>query len=156
MKAISKRKVIEAIRKELEKSIDLSELGRKTANTDAIESEGRMQTRYGSAKEESQNLEAAYQKKKAVLEVQIQVLCGIEANIPSTTVRSGCLVDLDCSGGTQCVFISPIGGIDVVVEDTMITAISLTTPLSKIILRKKVGDQMMLPNGERATISRIE
>ncbi len=159
MKTIAKKKIIEAIRTELQKSINLSEVGRKTANTDAIEAEGRMQTRYGSAKEESQSLEAAYAKKKSLLESQIRALDRIEettANKIPDVVRGGCVVYLSCPEHSLCVFVSSIGGVEVSVEGIAIITVNLVAPLSRAILGKKVGDQIKLPDGDTATILKIE
>ena len=153
---MNKRVIIAELLTKLESSLRTSERGRKSANTDAIEAEGRMQTRYGSAKEESQLLEAAFAGRIAKVASEIETLRRIDpADGPSRVVRPCSLVTLKIAELSENYFLLPTGGYEIVADGQSVTVVSFQSPIARLLMGKSKGDALILPTGEHATIYEI-
>src|SRR3989338_3885116 len=118
------------------------------ARQDAINAEGRMQTRYGSEKEESGYLADGLNLRRNEVEQGLSTLLALQLPENPSKVMSGSLVSIRDGSEVEYYFILPYGGGESIETDQgEVTVINPTAPIAKLMLNKKVGEQFPFRRG---------
>ena len=119
-----------------------SKISAERTRQDAINAEGRMQTRYGSEKEETGYLADGLKQRNRDILKGIELLRALPLPQSPQRVERGCLVRIaDEQGEANDYFVLPYGGGESIsTEHGEITVLSPTAPLGRVILNKTKGD----------------
>lgn len=147
---MQKKEVVQNIIQSLQDVLTRAQKGRQTAHDDMIEAESAMQTRYGSAKEESEMLALSLGKYCETIRTMVTDLKNLQtdngASVFKVTIGSIIYVYFDHSGAEEIFILLPSGGGTTVETDIgNVTAITPSSPLGKSLLGKQCGDSVSLP-----------
>lgn len=133
-----------------------ADTARRVSVDDAIEAEGAMQSRYSTFKEESQYLAGGQMKRSLEIKDAIAAVNSLLINPIKTgdQITLGSLVTIKCANLEECrryLIVPELAGGFVLnhqVIEGEITTTSSQSPLGKILLKKEVGDQVLIPSGK--------
>lgn len=139
-----KQQVLQQLIQQLERTSGIVAKAAERTRQEAITAEGRMQTRYGSEKEETGYLADGLSQRNQEIQKGIDLLRSFTLPQISHRVERGCLVRLaDERGEPNDYFILPYGGGEsLATEYGEITVLSPTAPLGRLILNKTKGDRL--------------
>jgi transcription elongation GreA/GreB family factor len=137
-----KPQLLQQLITQLERNAGLISRAAENVRQDVINAEGRMQTRYGSEKEETGYLADGLSQRNQEILRGLDVLKAMPLPQSPQKVERGCLVRLNDGHENSDYFILPYGGGESLpTEHGEVTIISTTAPLSKAMLSKSKGEQ---------------
>lgn len=159
-----KKTIIEHVLSELERERLRNQEAFKSANAEANQAEGAMQSRFSTFKEEAQDLASAYAKRMNELGVLIvnlhRMLNDSRVHLSSVGVNSLVRTEKSLGGGVVCYYLilPQKGGYSFFNSDDSsdICVLNKESPFAKILLGKQVGEVVLLPDGEKYRITKIQ
>lgn len=148
--------VVEKVLERMNHDEEQTDLQMRTTRQLAIDSPGRMQSRYDSTKQELSYLVDSYQNRLSDIKKEKSVLENFKIVPAGEEIKTGDMVELDTGSTRQFYLILPYGG-GVVTEVPNFGGVTVITPLSplgKILLGKIVGDSVVC-NGKEFKIMQI-
>lgn len=136
-----KRLIIEKLVSQLEQKTQIIAKAAENARQDSIVAEGRMQTRYGSEKEESGYLADGLMMRRNSVEQGIGVLSKLQLPENPERVTSGTLVRVREGSDLSYYFVLPYGGGETLeINGGEITILSPVSPIAKAMVNKRRGE----------------
>ena len=131
----------------LQKIVSITQVEQDTQQI-ANEAEGAMQTRYGSTKEEAQELKNGYSVKRMQTEGLIQEIQRnkIHWTKKKESIQIGTLCKLQIKDQYNYFLILPFGGITVILENKKIFVLAQDAPVAKLLIGKKENDEIIFNN----------
>ncbi|MEK7478061.1 MAG: GreA/GreB family elongation factor [Patescibacteria group bacterium] len=141
--------LLKQIESKLEDEIVAAERARKDAQDEANSHKGAMQSRYDTFKEEAQDKAAAYAQRKAELSDLLSVIRNFVSSSfipqPGGIIRVGSIILLMSGDEEKRYILAPAGGgMELIVGSDEILVITLSSPLGRILMGKKTGEEVHL------------
>ena len=133
-----KHQLLQQLIEQLERGSDIVAKAAERTRQEAITAEGRMQTRYGSEKEETGYLADGLSQRNQAIQNGVGLLRSFDLPQNPIRVGRGCIVRVaDDQGEPNDYFVLPYGGGESLsTEHGEVTVLSPTAPLGKLILNK--------------------
>lgn len=153
-----KSEVLEKLICQIERTSEVVAQAAERTRQDVINAEGRMQTRYGSEKEETGYLADGLSQRNQEIRQGLGLLRSLNLPQSPQKVERGCLVRIaDERGDASDYFILPYGGGEsIATEHGEITVLSPTAPLGRLILNKSKGDRFPFNGMSKQTYTIID
>ncbi|MEK7593382.1 MAG: GreA/GreB family elongation factor [Patescibacteria group bacterium] len=135
-----KEKLKKELLDKLKKDLLDNKLRYKKAKEAAIDSPGRMQSRYDSSKEEFNYEAEAIQKRIFEIKKNIEELENLSINFNNDNINIGSVIKIKINDEIKNYFISPAGGGEILNNDIMV--ITPLSPIGKILLDKKENESI--------------
>lgn len=147
-----KSQLLEKLIAQIEKNSEMVARSAERVRQDSINAEGRMQTRYGSEKEESGYLADGLSQRNQDIQNGLRTLRSLSLPQAPQRIERGCLVRIaDERTESADYFILPYGGGEsLITEYGEVTILSPTAPLTRSMLNKGLGEQFSF-GGQRQT-----
>lgn len=137
--------IVEKVLEKLSYDEEQIDLQLKTTRQLAIESPGRMQSRYDSSKQELSYLVDSHQERLNQIKKEQVLLKNFKLGLAGDEIKTGDIVKVG-SDSNQCFyFILPCGGGKVIetLDFRQVTVITPLSPLGKLLLGKVEGDSLV-------------
>lgn len=138
-----KKSLLRLLCEKMEKTLQTAQTELETTKQSAIDSPGRMESRYDSAKEELSSLANSMQNRVAQLQQNIARLRNFRiSDLPQEEAEIGTLVEMTHKIEKKFYFILPAGGGETIESpdlDAKVTVITPSSPLSNSLRGKKIG-----------------
>lgn len=138
-----KSQLLEKLIAQIEQNSEMVARSAERVRQDSINAEGRMQTRYGSEKEETGYLADGLNQRNQEIQNGLSILRSLSLPQSPQRVERGCVVRLnDSQAENTDYFILPYGGGEsLITEYGEVTILSPTAPLTRSMLNKTIGEQ---------------
>lgn len=148
--------IVEKVLEKLSYDEGQIDLQLKTTRQLAIDSPGRMQSRYDSSKQELSYLVDSHQERLIQIKKEQVLLKNFKFGLAGDEVRTGDMVEVNSDSNQLFYFILPCGGGQIIeVSDFgQITVITHLSPLGKMLLGKMEGDLFMF-NGKELEVIQV-
>lgn len=144
--------LLQQLVQQLEQNLTTMTRAAERTRQDTINAEGRMQTRYGSEKEETGYLADGLSQRNQEIQSGLKILSSLSLPQSPQCVERGCLVRImDGRSENSDYFILPYGGGETLItENGEVTILSPTAPLGRSLLNKTMGEHFSF-GGQRQT-----
>jgi len=148
MNRLNKKELLDNLIYQLERKAKIMTTAAEGARQDSINAEGRMQTRYGSEKEESGYLADGFNLRKSEIKEGIARLEKFQLPENPDKIVNGVFVQVKENGDFDNYFILPYGGGETLkTEKREVTVLSPISPIAKAMLNKRIGESFDFGRG---------
>lgn len=151
---MDKNQILNQIKTKLKEHFDSLIAEALQSKIAATHEESRAENKYDTRGLEASYIAEAQSKRSEQIKEDLFNLEKLTVPLKPKAITLGALVELDYQDKKSFLFILPISGISVSVNSALVKAISLRSPLGKMLYKKQEGDSFTF-RGEEIEVSKI-